>query len=67
MKPNVKTVCITVPNEAILKRINSTPALSRLSRLALRVGSNEENVNHAQYSDMMRLFHLIGVSITDLI
>lgn len=67
MKTNVKTVCINVPNEAILKRINSTPTFSRLSRLTLKVGSNEEKVNHAQYSDMMRLFPLIGVSATDLI
>ena len=67
MKPNVKTVCITVPNEAILKRINSTPTFNRLSRLTLKVGSNEENVNHSQYSDMMRLFPLIGVVVTDLI
>jgi hypothetical protein len=33
---NIKTVKITVPNEQILKRLNSTPTFSRLSRLKLK-------------------------------
>ena len=63
---NVKKVEITVPNETILKRINSTPTLKRLSRLTLKVGSNIETVNHYQYSEMMRMFPIVGCEITEL-
>ena len=50
----------------ILKRINSTPALNRLSRLNLQVGVNIENVNHTQYSDMKRLYELLGVTVEEI-
>lgn len=63
---NVKTVKITIPNEQILNRINSTPTFSRLSRLKLKVGENIENVNHAQFSDMNRLYPLVGVTIEEI-
>ena len=64
---NIKTVKITVPNEQILKRLNSTPTFSRLSRLRLNVGENIENVNHRQYADMNRLYPIIGVSVEEII
>ena len=62
----VKTVKITVPNEQILKRLNSTPTFNRLSRLKLQVGENIENVNHAQFADMVRLYPLIGVTVEEV-
>ena len=62
---NIKTVKITIPNEEILKRINSTPTFSRLSRLKLKVGENVENVNHKQYADMKRLYPMMGVSVEE--
>ena len=64
---NIKTIKITVPNEQILKRLNSTPTFNRLSRLKLQVGENIENVNHAQFADMVRLYPLIGVSIEEVV
>lgn len=63
---NVKTVKIIVPNEQILKRLNSIPTFSRLSRLTLKVGENIENVNHTQFSDMVRLYPMIGVTVEEL-
>ena len=63
---NLKEVRISIPTEQILKRINSTPTFSRLSRLKLEVGENIEVVNHTQYSDMCRLYPLIGVTIIEL-
>jgi hypothetical protein len=63
---NIKTVKITVPNEQILKRLNSTPALNWLSRLKLQVGENIENVNHVQFSHMERSYPLIGVTVEDI-
>lgn len=63
---NIKTVKITVPNEQILKRLNTTPTFSRLSRLKLRVGENIENVNHKQFADMVRLYPLIGVNVEEV-
>ena len=63
----VKTVKIAVPNEQILKRLNSTPTFNRLSRLKLQVGENIENVNHAQFADMVRLYPLIGVTIEEVV
>ena len=62
---NIKTVKITIPSEEILKRINSTPTFSRLSRLRLKVGENLENVNHKQYADMKRLYPMMGVSVEE--
>jgi len=63
---NTKTVKITIPNEVVLKRINSTPALSRLSRLTLKVGENIENVNHFQFSEQMRMLPIVGVAIEEI-
>lgn len=63
---NVKTVKITIPSERILQRINSTPALNRLSRLKLKVGENIENVNHYQFSEMRRMFPILGVEVEEV-
>lgn len=65
-KKNVKTVKITIPNEIVLKRINSTPTLNRLSRLILKVGENVENVNHFQFAEQMRMFPIAGVKIEQI-
>ena len=62
---NTKNITIEVPNEQILKKINTTPTFNRLSRLKLNVGKNIEIVNHKQYSDMVRLFPLINVIVTE--
>lgn len=64
---NIKTVQITVPNEQVLNRLNSTPTFNRLSRLKLHVGENIENVNHAQFADMVRLYPLVGVTVKEII
>lgn len=64
---DMKTVKIIVPNEMILKKVNSTPTFSRLSRLKLKVGENIENVNHTQFSNMKRLYPLIGVNIEEFV
>ena len=64
---NIKTVMITIPSEQILKRVNSTPALNRLSRQKLQVGQNVENVNHTQFADMLRIYPLIGVTVVEVI
>ena len=63
---NVKTVKITIPNEIVLKRINSTPALNRLSRLILKVGENTEKVNHFQFAEQMRMFPVAGAKIKEV-
>jgi hypothetical protein len=62
----IKIVEITIPNELVLKKINSTPALKRLSRLELSVGKNVENVNHYQFSEMMRMFPIIDCRIVEI-
>ncbi len=67
MKPNVKTVKITIPNDVILKKINSTPALSRLTRLHLVVGENIEKVNHSQFSQLLRMFPIAGCQVVEVI
>ncbi len=64
---NIKTVMITIPNEQILKRLISTPALSRLSRTKLKVRQNVESVNHTQFADMLRIYPIIGVSIVEIV
>lgn len=66
MPKNIKTVKITVPNERILKRLNSTPTFNKLSRLKLQVGENVENVNHAQFANMVRLYPLTGVTVEEI-
>jgi hypothetical protein len=65
-KKNTKEVIITVPNEAILKKAKSTPTFSRLSRKDLKVGKNEETVNHKQFADMERLYPLIGIKVEEV-
>ena len=62
---NVKTINIYIPNESILKRINSTPTLSRLIRTKLNVGNNIERVNHKQYSDIKRMLPLLDCVISE--
>lgn len=63
---NTKKVCILIKKEETLKMIKSTPTFSRLSRLNLKVGENFETVNHKQFADMVRLFPLIGVHVSEL-
>ena len=64
---NVKKVKITIPNEVILKRIISTPALNRLSKIKLQVGENIENVNHFQFSNMIRMYPILNVGIIEIL
>lgn len=66
MKANIKQVKIVIPNETILKRVNSTPTLKRLSKLNLIVGENTENVNHYQFSEMKRMYPILGIEIIEL-
>ena len=63
---NVKEISINIPNEHILKRVMSTPTLNRLVRTELKVGQNIERVNHKQYSDIMRLYPMLGIEINEL-
>ena len=66
MKANIKKVKIVIPNETILKRVNSTPTLKRLSKLILVVGENIETVNHYQFSEMQRMYPILGVEIIEI-
>lgn len=66
MKTNIKQVKIVIPNDIILKRVNSTPTLKRISRLNLVVGENIESVNHFQFSEMQRMYPILGIEITEL-
>ena len=66
MKANIKQVKIVIPNEVILKRVNSTSTLKRLSKLNLVVGENTENVNHYQFSEMKRMYPILGIDIIEL-
>lgn len=66
MKANIKQVKIVIPNETILKRVNSTPTLKRLSKLNLIVGENAENVNHYQFSEMKRMYQILGIEIIEV-
>ena len=63
---NVKEISINIPNEQILKRVMSTPTLNRLVRTELKVGQNIERVNHKQYSDIVRLYPMLGIEINEL-
>ena len=63
---NTKEVEIIIPNENILKRVNTTPTLKRLSKLSLRVGSNVETVNHYQFSEMKRMYSILDIKIIEL-
>jgi hypothetical protein len=65
-KKNIKTIEIIVPNELILDKIVKTPTFAKLSKMKLKVGSNVENVNHYQYSNMVRLYSLIGVKVNEV-
>ena len=62
---NKKEITINIPNERILKLLTSTPAFNTLSRLSLKVGDNIEIVNHKQFSDMTRLYPIIGVEVNE--
>lgn len=66
-KINVKTICIIISSDATIKRINSTPALSRLFRTQLVVGENFENVNHKQFSDIERIKDTIRITVFEVI
>jgi hypothetical protein len=66
MSQNVKTIKIIVPNEEVLKKINNTPTLKNLSRLVLNVGENIERVNHYQFSQIMRMFPIVGCNISEI-
>tara|TARA_R110000868_G_scaffold203612_3_gene451520 strand:- start:515 stop:718 length:204 start_codon:yes stop_codon:yes gene_type:complete len=61
---NTKKISIDIPSESVLKRVLTTPTFNRLSRVKLIVGKNIETVNHAQFSDMQRLYPLLGIKIT---
>jgi hypothetical protein len=63
---NTKTVKIIIPNNQVLNRINSTPALSKLSKLKLVVGENIEVVNHFQYAEQLRMFPILNVKIEEI-
>jgi hypothetical protein len=63
---NIKFIKILIPNDLILKKINSTPALKNLTRLALKVGENIENVNHYQFSQLMRMFPIAGAFVEEV-
>ncbi len=63
---NVKKITIDIPNEQILKRVLSTPTLNRLVRTPLKVGINVEMVNHKQFSDIMRMYPLLGIEINEI-
>jgi len=63
---NIKTVSIKVNCPKILKRVNSTPTFQRLTRKPLQIGANIERVNHKQYSDMLRLYSLLGIEVKEV-
>lgn len=65
-KKNIKKVKITIPNDVILKKIITTPALNKLSRIKLLVGDNIEHVNHYQFSELMRMFPIVGASVEEI-
>jgi hypothetical protein len=64
---NVKTVKIFIPNEFILKRIMTTPTLSRLTKLNPKVGENIERVNHYQFNALMQMYPIVGASVEEMI
>ena len=66
MKTNIKTIKISIPSEMIVKRINTTPSLKNLTRSNLKVGDNTENVNHYQFSQIMRMFPICGCTVAEL-
>jgi hypothetical protein len=56
-KQNVKTVTITIPNEVVLKRINSTPTLNILIKINLKVVENTLFVGDID-NDLLALLEL---------
>lgn len=64
---NIKTVKITVPNEIALKKATTIPTFKNLTRLKLNVGENIEKVNHYQYSAMMRMYPMIGITVEEMV
>ncbi len=65
-KRNIKTVCITIPTEEALKKCKYVPTFKNLSRLNLKLGENIENVNHTQFSNMNRLYPIIGITVKQI-
>ena len=65
-RSSTKQIVIYIPNDIILKRLVTTPTFNRLSRQKLKVGENIETVNMKQYSDMVRLYPIIGVSVREI-
>lgn len=63
---NTKRVVITIDNSEILRILNRTSTFRNLSRLQLKVGDNYETVNHYQYSEMLRMYPIIGVKIREV-
>lgn len=66
MATNLKQIKIIIPNEIILKTVNSIPTLKRLSRLSLVVGENIETVNHYQFSKIQRMYPILGIIIKEI-
>jgi len=60
---NTKKIVLEIPNEKVLKLINSTPSLRRLFRGELNVGFNDQIVNHKQYFDITRTIGITGCRI----
>lgn len=63
---NVKTVKITVPDQAALRLAKTTPVFKQLTRLDLKVGENIENVNHKQFYDMQRMYPMIRIEVEEV-
>ena len=63
---NVKKIKIIIPSEAVLKKINTTPALKQLVRTKLSVGENKENVNHQQFASIKRMFTIAGCKVEEI-
>jgi len=57
---NTKKIILEIPNENVLKLINSTPSLRRLFIGELKVGWNNQTVNHKQFYDITRTVGVIG-------
>jgi hypothetical protein len=55
MKRNIKTIVINIQNDIYLNRINNTPTIKKLFKDNLVVGNNILNVNHFNYSEIVRM------------
>lgn len=60
---NTKKIVLEIPNEKVLKLINSTPSLRRLFTGTLKVGWNDQIVNHKQFFDITRTVGVIGCRV----